>query len=160
MIFSATTDVFSDAIVTAKEFNRQPERILDLALEGPVTITRNSEAFALLPREQVTALVRATQVTNLALEVTTIAYRLMKGEKVPVEHPYAWLMGFDRDELKDFVNDVSRTFQRFSGLSDAWFEVEGIIHEWHESALVYQSGVLDVLLENNNDQLIRGRYVL
>lgn len=143
MIFSATTDVFSDAIVTAKEFNRQPERILDLALEGPVTITRNSEAFALLPREQVTALVRATQVTNLALEVTTIAYRLMKGEKVPVEHPYAWLMGFDRDELKEFVSDVSGTFYRFSGLPNAWFEVDSIIHEWHESALVIESGVLD-----------------
>ena len=143
MIFSATTDVFSDAIVTAKEFNRQPGRILDLALEGPVTITRNSEAFALLPREKVTALVRATQVTNLALEVTTIAYRLMKGEKVPVEHPYAWLMGFDRDELKEFVSDVIRTLYRFSGLPNAWFEVDSIICKWHERALVAASGSLD-----------------
>lgn len=136
-------DVFSDAIVTAKEFNRQPERILDLALEGPVTITRNSEAFALLPREKVTALVRATQVTNLAIEVTSIAYRLMEGEKVVADHPYAWLMKFDRDDLKDFVSDVSGTFHRFSGLPSAWAEVEAIVHEWHESALVYQSGVLD-----------------
>jgi hypothetical protein len=146
MVFSATTNVFSDAIVTAKEFNRQPERILDLAVEGPVTITRNSEAFALLPREKVTALVRATQVTNLALEVTSIAYRLMEGEKVSVNHPYAWLMEFDRDDLKDFINDVTRTFEEFVNLPNAWFEMGGIIYEWHESSLIAASGVLDDLL--------------
>ena len=31
----------------------------------------------------------------------------------------------------------------FSGLPNACFEVDGIIHEWHESALVGASGVLD-----------------
>jgi hypothetical protein len=143
-------DVFSDAIVTAKEFHRQPERILDLALEGPVTITRNSEAFALLPREKVTALVRATQVTNLALEVTSIAYRLMEGEKVSANHPYAWLMEFDRDDLKDFINDVTRTFEEFVGLPNAWFKVDGIIYEWHESSLIEASGVLDDSLTNSS----------
>jgi hypothetical protein len=143
-------DVFSDAIVTAKEFHRQPERILDLALEGPVTITRNSEAFALLPREKVTALVRATQVTNLALEVTSIAYRLMEGEKVSANHPYAWLMEFGRDDLKDFVSDVSGTFHRFSGLPNAWAEVEAIVYEWHESALINASGVLDEFINDGS----------
>ncbi len=148
MAFSATTDVFSDAIVTAKEFNRQPERILDLALEGPVTITRNSEAFALLPREKVTALVRATQVTNLALEVTSIAYRLMEGEKVSANHPYAWLMEFDRDDLKDFVESVTSTFHQFAGLPSAWDEVDAVIFEWHESALINSSGVLDKFIKD------------
>jgi hypothetical protein len=143
MVFSATTDVFSDAIVTAKEFNRQPERILDLALEGPVTITRNSEAFALLPREQVTALVRATQVTNLALEVTSIAHQLMEGAKVAEDHPYAWLMEFDRDELKNFVESVTSTFHQFAGQPSAWDEVDAVVFEWHESALINASGVLD-----------------
>ncbi len=147
MVFSATTDIFSDAIVSAKELNRQPGRILDLALEGPVTITRNSEAFALMPRENVTALIQAAKVAGLAFEVTTIAYRLMEGEKVSADHPYAWLMEFDRDDLKDFVGDVSGTFHRFSGLPNAWFEVEAIVFEWHESALVAASGILDEMLE-------------
>ena len=149
MAFSTTTDIFSDAIVTAKELNRQPGRILDLALEGPVTITRNSETFALLPREDVTSLIQTAKVAGLAFETTTIAYRLMEGEKLAQDHPYAWLMGFDRDDLKDFVSDVSGTFHRFSGLPTAWFEVDGIIHEWHESALVYASGVLDELLKKD-----------
>lgn len=142
MAFFSTTDIFSDAIVTAKELNRQPGRILDLALEGPVTITRNSETFALLPREDVTSLIQTAKVAGLAFETTTIAYRLMEGEKLAQDHPYAWLMGFDRDDLKDFVSDVSGTFHRFSGLPNAWFEVNGVIHEWHESALVKASGVL------------------
>ena len=86
------------------------------------------------------------KVTALAFEATTIAHQLMEGAKVAEENPYAWLMGFDRDDLNDFVSDVSGTFYRFSGLPNAYFEVDGIIHEWHESALVYQSGVLDDLL--------------
>ena len=86
------------------------------------------------------------KVTALAFEATTIAHQLMEGAKVAEEHPYAWLMGFDRDDLNDFVSGVSGTFYRFSGLPNAYFEVDGIIHEWHESALVYQSGVLDDLL--------------
>ena len=86
------------------------------------------------------------KVTNLALEVTSIAYRLMEGEKVSANHPYAWLMEFDRDDLKDFINDVTRTFEEFVGLPTAWFEVDGIIHEWSESSLVYASGVLEEIL--------------
>jgi hypothetical protein len=146
MVFSTATDVFSDAIVSAKELNRQPGRILDLALEGPVTITRNSEAFALMPRENVTALIQAAKVAELAFEVTTIAHRLIEGEKLTEDHPYAWLGDFDRDDLKDFINDVTSTFKQFSGLPNAWFEVDGIIHEWHESSLVYASGVLNEML--------------
>lgn len=148
MAFSAMTDVFSDEIVTAKELNRQPGRILDLALEHPVTITRNSEAFALMPREDVTALIQAAKVAGLAFEVTTIAYRLIDGETLAEDHPYAWLGEFDRDDLKDFINDVTSTFKEFLGLPNAWAEVDGIIHEWHESALVAASGVLDEMLEN------------
>ena len=143
MAFSATTDIFSDAIVTAKELNRQPGRILDLALEGPVTITRNSETFALLPREDLTSLVRATKVTRLAFEVTTIAHQLMEGGKISEDHPYAWLMDFDRDDLKEFISAVRGTFYRFSGLPNAYSEVDSVIYEWHESALINASGVLD-----------------
>lgn len=143
MAFSAMTDVFSDEIVTAKELNRQPGRILDLALEHPVTITRNSEAFALMPREDVTALIQAAKVAGLAFEVTNIAFRLMEGERLAEEHSYAWLREFDRDDLKDLINDVTRTFEEFVGLPNAWAEVDAVVHEWQESALVIASGVLD-----------------
>ena len=147
MVFSAATDIFSDAIVTAKELNRQPGRILDLALEGPVTITRNSEAFALLPRENVMLLIQAAKVARLAFEVTNIAFRVMEGETLPKEHLYAWMMKFDRDELKDFLESVTSTFHQFAGQPGAWDEVDAMVYEWHESALVIESGVLDGLLD-------------
>jgi hypothetical protein len=86
------------------------------------------------------------KVAALTLEATTIASQLMEGEKVAADHPYAWLMEFDRDDLKDFINDVTRTFEEFVGLPNAWFEMDGIIYEWHESSLIAASGVLDDLL--------------
>lgn len=146
MAFSTTTDIFSDAIVTAKELNRQPGRILDLALEGPVTITRNSETFALMPREDVTSLIQSVKVSRLALEATTIAYQLMRGKKVSADHPYAWLMDFDRDDIEDFAESITSTFYRFSDSPEAWDEVDAVIFEWHESALINASGVLDEML--------------
>ena len=106
MAFSATTDIFSDEVVSAKDLNRQSGRILDVALERPVTITRNSQAFALLPRQDVTTLIQAVKVGRLAFEVTGIAYRLIQGEVVDSENPYAWLRTFDADDLKDFVEEV------------------------------------------------------
>ena len=83
------------------------------------------------------------KVAALTLEATTIAHRLMEGAKVAEDYPYAWLMGFDRDDLKEFMRDVIGTFYRFSGLPNAYFEVDSIIHEWHESALMKASGILD-----------------
>ena len=150
MAFFSTTDIFSDAIVTAKELNRQPGRILDLALEGPVTITRNSETFALLPREDVTSLIQTAKVAGLAFEATTIAYQLMEGEKLAQDHPYAWLMGFDRDDLKNFAESVTSTFHRFSGSPEAWDEVDAVVFEWHESALINASGVLDEFIKDGS----------
>ena len=146
MAFSTTTDIFSDAIVTAKELNRQPGRILDLALESPVTITRNSETFALMPREDVTSLIQSAKVARLVVEATTIAHQLIRGKKVSVDHPYAWLMDFDRDDIEDFAESITSTFYRFSGSPEAWDEVDAVIFEWHESALINASGVLDEML--------------
>jgi hypothetical protein len=150
MAFSAMTDVFSDEIVTAKELNRQPGRILDLALEHPVTITRNSEAFALMPRENVTALIQAAKVAGLAFESTGLAFRVMEGEKLPKGHLYAWMMEFDRDELKDFIESITSTFHQFAGLPNAWDEVDAVIYEWHESALINASGVLDEFVKDGS----------
>ena len=83
------------------------------------------------------------KVAALALEVTTIAHQVMEGEKVAADYPYAWMMEFDRDDLKEFMDDVRGTFYRFSGLPNAYSEVDSVIYEWHESALINASGVLD-----------------
>lgn len=143
MVFSAKTDIFSDEVVSAKDLNRQSGRILDVALERPVTITRNSQAFALLPRQDVTTLIQSVKVGRLAFEVTSIAYRLIQGEVVSAENPYAWLRTFDADDLKDFVEEVRSTFEQFEDSPKAWEELDALIYEWHESSLIIDSGVLD-----------------
>lgn len=143
MVFSAKTDIFSDEVVSAKDLNRQSGRILDVALERPVTITRNSQAFALLPRQDVTTLIQSVKVGRLAFEVTSIAYRLIQGEVVSAENPYAWLRTFDADDLKDFVEEVRSMFEQFKDSPKAWEELDALIYEWHESSLIIDSGVLD-----------------
>lgn len=143
MVFSDKTDIFSDEVVSAKDLNRQSGRILDVALERPVTITRNSQAFALLPRQDVTTLIQSVKVGRLAFNVTGVAYRLIQGELVNAENPYAWLRTFDADDLKDFVEEVRSTFEQFEDSPQAWEELDALIYEWHESALVIDSGVLD-----------------
>ena len=143
MVFSARTDIFSDEVVSAKDLNRQSGRILDVALERPVTITRNSQAFALLPREDVTTLIQSVKVGRLAFDVTGVAYRLMQGETVAAENPYAWLKTFGVDDLKDFVEEVRSIVHQFEDSPKAWEEIDALIYEWHESALVIDSGVLD-----------------
>ncbi len=44
--------VFSDEVFTTTELNRHAGALLDRARNTPVTISRNNEQFALLPREQ------------------------------------------------------------------------------------------------------------
>ena len=83
------------------------------------------------------------KVAALILEVTTIAYQVMEGATVTEDHPYAWLGDFDRDELKNFVESVTSTFHQFAGQPSAWDEVDAVVFEWHESALINASGVLD-----------------
>ena len=146
MAFSAKTDIFSDEVVSAKDLNRQSGRILDVALERPVTITRNSQVFALLPRQDVTTLIQSVKVGRLAFDVTSTAYRLIQGELVSADNPYAWLKTFDVDDLKDFIEEVRSTFEQFEDSPKAWEELDALIYEWHESSLVIISGALDEML--------------
>jgi hypothetical protein len=39
-------NIYSDELITATELNRQPGRVLDKALEHPITITRNGSNFS------------------------------------------------------------------------------------------------------------------
>ncbi|MFO0448078.1 MAG: hypothetical protein ACK52I_05315, partial [Pseudomonadota bacterium] len=60
--------IYSDELVTATELNRQPGRILDKALEHPITITRNDQSFALLRREDVALFVKTAQHSREIVE--------------------------------------------------------------------------------------------
>ena len=69
MFISALDSIYSDDLISATELNRPPGRILDMALEHPVTITRNDHAFALLRREKMAELVKAAAQTKFVVEI-------------------------------------------------------------------------------------------
>ena len=141
--------IYSDELVTATELNRQPGRILDKALEHPITITRNDQSFALLRREDVALFVKTAQHSREIVELLNTAFRLLLKQKIGVEHPYGWLGVFDADELNEFINEVisayrSVALQETKNFDKAWNELEAIIHEWHESALAIANPELEV----------------
>lgn len=149
MVYCASKTVYSDELISATDLNRQPGRVLDRALEHPVTITRNDQAFALLRREEMANLVKEAAQTKVVLEVINVAYRLRGGKEIGSEHPYGWLKAFDTEELNELVTEIVDTLRRCSDTGD-WDMLDAVIHEWHESALAIESSELAVAF---SDQL-------
>ena len=135
--------IFEDEIFSATDLNRRAGQVLDKARNRPVTITRNDESFALLLRkdafQMVEALSSAKRMVNL---VTAISTYKQSGAPVPVEHPFEWLNAFDLDELRDLLKEVYAAFRHAADAEISWDDFEGIIHEWHESAIAVRSEVI------------------
>lgn len=144
--------IYSDELITATELNRQPGRVLDKALEHPVTITRNDQSFALLRRENVATFVKAAQRSKEIIELISTAFRLLLKQKIGTEHPYSWLSVFDPDELNEFINEVTQAYRLVNLYEKAWDELDAIIHEWHESALAISNPELEAALSQNSDE--------
>ncbi|NWF59556.1 MAG: hypothetical protein HXY43_09725 [Fischerella sp.] len=146
--------IYSDELITATELNRQPGRVLDKALEHPVTITRNDQSFALLPRENVAAFVKAAQRSKEIVELLSTAFRLLLKQKIGTEHPYGWLIVFDEEELNEFINEVTQAYRLVDLYEKAWDELDAIIHEWYESALAISNPELRAAFSQISDEEI------
>jgi hypothetical protein len=147
-----TSPIYSDELITATELNRQPGRILDKALEHPITITRNDQSFALLRRENMALFVNAAQQSRETLELINAAFRLLLNQKTEIEYPYNWLKVFDTEELNELIDEVMTAYRSVDLHKKAWHELEAIIHEWHESALAIANPELETAFsqEDNN----------
>lgn len=77
------------------------------------------------------------------LKISTLA--LIKGETIELSDSLKWLTEFDAEDLQEMLDDIHDR-----GSVD---DVDYVIHEWHESALVIQSGVLNSFVGEfkNND---------
>jgi hypothetical protein len=104
-----------------------------------VTITRNDQSFALLRREEVTSLVKAATQSKAVFEALTVAFSLLLGKEIGVEHPYGWLSVFDASELQEFIKELSEAFRLIDSSTTAWEMIDALIHEWHESAIAIAS---------------------
>ncbi|MEH1929362.1 hypothetical protein [Nostoc sp.] len=146
-------NIYSDELITATELNRQPGRVLDKALERPVTITRNDQSFALLRREEVTFLVKAATQSKAVFEALTVAFSLLLGKEIGFEHPYGWLSVFDSDDLQGFIKELSEAFRLIDSSPTAWEMIDALIHEWHESALAIVSPELAAAFSAETDEV-------
>jgi hypothetical protein len=142
--------VFSDQVYSAKDLNRRCGAVLDRARTSPVTISRNGEQFALFNREQAADLVKAALRFGPTLELLLGALAVVEGkEPAPAQE---WLKAFDRDDIRKMIREVmSASIVALRETGD-WDAVESIIHEWHESALVSLSGVLDEAIHSPADE--------
>lgn len=151
MVF-APDKIFSDTLVSATDLNRQSGKILDQALEHPVTITRNDQAFALLRREEVATLTQNFEELKTVIEILNVAYRLRSGVHIGSEHPFGWLRVFDEEELGELIEEIFRSF-RYGVDSGRWEPLKATIHEWYESAIAINSPDLVEAFNNEYDEV-------
>lgn len=144
--------VYTDEVFTATELNRRVGTILDRARVRPVTITRNHELFALVRREYAAGMIQMVRQMKSALEVLAAVHLALAGE--PVAPQFSWLDVFEKDDLQRFASEVFSMVAKVHAKVDSeaadWREVEAVLHEWRESALVAKSGVLDAAVTENS----------
>jgi hypothetical protein len=154
MLSESSRLIYGDELITATELNQQPNRVLDLAMEHPVTITRNDQHFALLRREEMTLWVKAATLSLTVFEVTAAAYRLRLGEAISSANPYHWLTVFDSDELSELIAELEKAYRLAESESGAWNQIEIVIHEWHESAKAISSPELAAAFSDEIDEVL------
>ncbi|MCC3417369.1 MAG: hypothetical protein JGK24_15305 [Microcoleus sp. PH2017_29_MFU_D_A] len=153
MLSKSSRLIYGDELITATELNQQLNRVLDLAMEHPVTITRNDQHFALLRREEMTLWVKAATLSLTVFEVSAAAYRLRLGEAISSANPYHWLTVFDSDELCELIAELEKAYRLAESESGAWNQIEIVIHEWHESAKAISSPELAAAFSDEIDEV-------
>lgn len=74
---------------------------------------------------------------RLASEALKVAKQIKASEEVESNSPYIWLKILSVEDLNLFIAELEATHR---GTLD---EVDALIYEWKETALVIESGVLD-----------------
>jgi hypothetical protein len=147
----ASDAVFSDDVFTATELNRRGGAILDRARHHPVTISRNNEQFALLRREQAACLVGTVTKIVRSVAVLSEAHAAIGGAQP--SGPFHWLQLYEKDDLQRLFGEILLATRKAASNECDWDEVETLIHEWRESAIVAQSGVLDTAICEPSEEL-------
>ena len=142
--------LFSDEMYSSTDLNRRSGEVLDHATKRPVTISRNKEQFALLRREHAAKLIKTATQFGPTLEFLTSALSAAEGKDVP--SAMAWMKAFGVDDLRGMIREVLEASVKALEETNDWDHVHAIIHEWHESALVAMSGVLEETMSSPSDE--------
>ena len=151
MAFAGTLGIFGDQVYSSTDLNRRHAEVLNNARKRPVTISRNNEQFALMNREQAASLVKAVASMGETIELLQSAFSLLQGNEVAV--PHAWLSVYSHNDLRQFVAELIEATEKALTGAENWDFVETVTHEWHESALVIQSGVIEETLSSERDEV-------
>jgi len=142
--------MFGDQVYSSTDLNRRSGEVLDHARKGPVTISRNKEQFALLRREQVAELVKAALQFGPTLELIEGVLTVVEGKEPPAS--LVWLKSLETDDLRKLTREVLAASMSALRETNDWEAVSAVVHEWHESALVAMSGVLDEAMKSTADE--------
>lgn len=138
--------LYSDIIFTSKDLNRKSGSVLDEAMKQPVTITRNSDTFALLKRERMGEITKASYYKTVVIDLMNSVFRLSLGNALEEHDPYQWISEFDNEDREEMVAEILQTLKYAEETND-WDELKSVIFEWRESAIANQGNELDEFKE-------------
>ncbi|VEP17722.1 conserved hypothetical protein [Hyella patelloides LEGE 07179] len=138
--------LYSDIIFTSKDLNRKSGSVLDEAMKQPVTITRNSDTFALLKRERMGEITKVSYYKTVVISIMNSVFRLSLGNALEEHDPYQWINEFDNEDREEMVGEILQTLKYAEETND-WDELKSVIFEWRESAIANQGNELDEFKE-------------
>lgn len=136
------TALFSDKIFSSTDLNRRASEVLNCASQRPVTISRNNEQFALLPREQLGGMVATLNAVRVAFETLLEIEAVLTGP-APLRSSFGWLKVYERDDLEKFRHELLSTVGNVTSQEGDFEEIHTLIYEWRESAAAIQGGAVD-----------------
>lgn len=122
------TRLFGDDIVSSTELNRHPGEVLRAALERPVTITRSEGDLVVMRRDQAALMTRSAKLVE---EFVRLALRLII--TFPQAPDTTWVMGLEWEDQLQLADDL---LQAMSRATTSVEDLDALVHEWKESALV------------------------
>ena len=137
--------LFSDEVFTSTDLNRRSGEVLNHARKRPVTIARNNEQFAPIRREEAAGLIKAVAQLYELLDVFQAALTQVSGLEPPPS--VAWVTSLSEEDQRAMIQECLRAV-----VDEDWDGIGDLIHEWRESALVTESGVISQVMAEGEDE--------
>jgi hypothetical protein len=135
------TTPFSDAIVNPSELRRRQAHWLAVAATAPITVTYGDFKLAILNRDKIAGLFKATHYLELGIKLCMSA-RMGGGEE-----SLPWMKHLDTEEKIEFTNELISAISEAANTNN-WNKVDTILDDWKATAETLASPeVMSALLE-------------
>jgi len=151
---TSTRPVFDDIIVSATMLNRRSGEVLDQALERSVTIMRNEQAFALLPREQASQMTSLLRGAQQVLDLLHAIDRVRSGAGSDPADQFDWITAFGPADLQEMADELYAAYAKIRSGEVPADELDAIIHEWQETAWAVRNPSLRTAFRAAPDEVV------